>query len=166
MVVGPFEMETQELDMPPPFFFQALEPEKNWDIATTYLSGSNTIGWQEEEVEENGWMNFGTIYDEDMVASFLRLQRFVLAYGLCYIQAPDDRKVLAYFWCEFFSKILIDGEEVHSVEHPYAPKYFILPLNKGWNTVIVKCALHATGWRYTLKVADANKELKFYNRRP
>jgi hypothetical protein len=112
--------------------------------------------WQEAETGNGGWVNFDSIYGGD----------FAIAYGLCYIHAPDDRKVFAAFRGDDLSKIFVNGEEVYSAGFSSNLNYFILPLKKGWNAVLVKCAEYTESWGYTLQVADSNKELKFANRRP
>ncbi|MFC1716530.1 metallophosphoesterase [Candidatus Poribacteria bacterium] len=157
MVVGPFDLGTQEtppdtskLDTAPPAFVQALEPEKNWDTTATYLSGTDTIAWQEEETAENGLLDFDSIYGGD----------YALAYALCYIHAPDNRKVLTAFKGDDLSKVFVDGLEVYSSGYSGNLNYFMLPLHQGWNTVTVKCADYASGWGYTLKIADPDEELE------
>ncbi len=157
MVVGPFDLGIQEqpsggskLDTAPPVFTQPLEPEKNWDTSTTYVSGANTVAWQEREAKGNGWMDLDAIYGGN----------FALAYGLCYIHAPDDRKVLAAFRGDDLSKVFVDGLEAHSSGSSRGLNYFMLSLHQGWNTIMVKCADYVGGWGYTLKVADPNAELK------
>ena len=154
MVVGPFDLGVQsapeglKLETAPPRFVQALEPEKNWDITQTYPSDSKMITWQEAETEEEGWVNFDLVYGGD----------YGIAYGLCHIHAPDDQKVFAAFKCDALSKIFVKGEQVYSAGFSFDLNYFMLPLTKGWNAVLVKCAAYTGGWRYTLQIAGLNAE--------
>jgi hypothetical protein len=114
------------------------------------------ITWREAETEAGGWINFNNVYGGD----------FAIAYGRCYIHAPDGRKVFAAFRGDDLSKIFVNGAELYSAGYSGSLNYFMLPLNKGWNTVLVKCADYSSNWGYTFQVADSNKELKLANRRP
>jgi hypothetical protein len=163
MVVGPFDIGTREppsdvsdLETAPPAFTQPLEPERNWEVSSTYTSGANEVTWQAGKSQENGWLNLDSIYGGD----------FAIAYGLCYIYSPDDRKVFAGFRGNDLSKVILNGAEAYSAGYSNHLNYIILPLEEGWNTVLVKCADYVDGWGYTLQIADYNGQLKFAERRP
>lgn len=162
IVVGPFDIGIQEppsdasnLEAAPLAFTQKLEPERNME-AMAYASGQNEITWKTEEAEANGWLNFENIYGGD----------FSIAYGLCYIQSPDARKVLAGFRGDDLSKIIVNGEEVYSAAYSDSLKYISLTLKEGWNSVLVKCADYNINWGYTLQISDHSEQLKFAERLP
>lgn len=163
MVVGPFDMGTREqpsggskLDTAPPAFTESLEPERNWEADATYTSGTSEVAWQARETDEDGWLNFESIYGGD----------FAIAYGLCCIHSPDARKMLAAFRCDDLSKVIVDGQEAYSAGYSSSLNYIFLPLKEGWNTVLVKCADYADSWGYTLQIADYDGQLRFAERCP
>ncbi|MDA1191402.1 MAG: hypothetical protein O3A46_06925, partial [Candidatus Poribacteria bacterium] len=159
--VGPFDLGIPE-PLPTdgkwehslvPNFLEPGDVEKKWDAAE-YVSGSKSVAWKDATASESGLLDFEELYGGDNV----------YAYGRAYVQSPDDRHVLSAVWADDAATVFINGEAVFPYigytdrNHPY---YFMLPLKKGWNAVLVKVADTYKAWGSTLRVADTRGELRW-----
>jgi hypothetical protein len=119
----------------------------------TDLGDSQPVNWKAANAYDCGWLDLKLIYRED----------FALGYGRTHVHSPSAQMVLASIAGDDFMKVLANQKEVL----PYVGymgaggkhTYFLLPLEVGWNTLLVKCASYTAQWGYLMRIADPNGEL-------
>ena len=139
--------------------FQApLGHEQDWSASKKYQGKNGEVTWQEHHAE-------GEVVDLNKVYN----AEGVIAYGLAYIKSPEKRTVLVGIrndegarLFDDITRIFVNGVEIHTEwSMPDHLTYIDLPLNKGWNTVMVKSANYEGSWTYGLAVENPNNDLVF-----
>jgi len=94
---------------------------------------------------------------------------WVVAYGLTYIQSPDDRRVACFIGKDDGLKVWVNDTVVFdkfTFSHGTPDSFYcVLPLKKGWNKVLVKSANWSGSWAYCLRPGDPDHVLR-YARKP
>jgi len=132
----------------------ANEPERNPDPGAAYkLPNGTEVRWREHKGDFVG----------------LAGGDWLVAYGLTYIQSPDDRTVACFIAKDDGLKIWVEGEvafDQNTWSHSWLDQFFCtLKLKKGWNRVLVKCYNWSGAWAFALRPGDPDKELR-YARKP
>lgn len=128
-----------------PAFAEPLAPETDAD-------GVEGVEWVEATGDKNSWIDLTKQFEGD----------YQIAYGRAFVYSPTARDVVAAVRCDDMVKVLVGDVEV--VPHVGAGKdatYVSLPLEAGWNRVLVKSANTTGGWGFSLRISDVDGKLKF-----
>ena len=165
MIVGPFHLGTDQKPLdtakPPdgslPNFEAQLEPERDWSMDKRYQGINGEIGWQ-IYYAQGGIVDFDNTFNQP---------DWVIGYGLTHIKSPDNRTVFAGLRGDDVTRLIVNGIEIHTRwAYETGLTYIDLPLKKGWNTVMVKCADYTLDWSYQLVVENRDKVLVFSRTTP
>jgi len=80
------------------------------------------------------------------------------------VQSPKQQIVYARFRVDDYGQIFVNGEpfeERRLFRTRRDPTWVAIPLEAGWNTVVVKSIAIAGGWSFRLLFADPDYELQF-----
>jgi Protein of unknown function (DUF2961) len=125
-------------------------PELSQDLSAVYpLPDGNEARWKERQGDHVG----------------LSGGDWLVAYGLTFIESPDDRTVACFIGKDDGLKIWVNGEvafDQNTWSHATHDQFYCrLPLRRGWNKVLVKCANWNGGWGFALRPADPDRKLRF-----
>ncbi len=160
MIVGPFELGTttkpagdaKDPEASLPNFKAKLGPELDGAIDQKYQGKDGEIGWQEYHAQGEAVDLNQAFHEPD----------WAIGYGVAYIKSPDKRTVFAGIRGDDVTRLFVNGVELYTQWSASGQLVYIdLPLNEGWNTVMVKCADYADGWSYQLAVENPKDELVF-----
>jgi hypothetical protein len=160
MVVGPFNLGTRERPysnarITVPKLFESLEPEKNPSLSNSYDTIREKKHWEKVKIH-NGRINFDAIFGE---------QDFVIGFVQFSIISPQDMMVFAGVRPDNFCKVFLNGEVVLEGYPlrgvPRDPDIFVLSLNQGNNTLMLKTADYPGNWYVDFFISDPHKKLIF-----
>ena len=164
MVVGPYEAGPLPSRTPEnprdtmPDLYVPHVPEKGYDGGAAIIEDGRTMAWQKLSAQPEyglGFVNVGKVYgvpSEDF------------AYALSAVQSPKQQIVYARFRVDDYGQIFVNGEpfeERRLFRTRRDPTWVAIPLEAGWNTVVVKSIAIAGGWSFRLLFADPDYELQF-----
>lgn len=141
-VIGPFENKNG--------FQEKFPPEKKIRLDKTYAGKPGKIGWQAAEDGLNdGFIEFNKIYSD---------YNWSVAYGLIYIDSPQEKHVQFRFGVDDEHKIWLNDKEIWKF-HVGGPAVFDsynvdVTLKKGLNKVLVKVCNSVSDWGYFFRVTD------------
>ncbi len=144
MVIGPFDYKDG--------FHKKYPPEKKTKLDKIYKEQSWQVRWQHaDDGMEDGFINFKEIFEKD---------NWKVAYGLIYIDSPDEREVQFRFGSDDGSKVWLNDEEIWKLNR-MDPAIFddnkrIVKLNKGRNKVLIKVLNTVGDWGFFFRVTDEN----------
>ncbi|MEO2004207.1 MAG: hypothetical protein ABGY41_08920, partial [Candidatus Poribacteria bacterium] len=128
-----------------PAFTEPLAPETDAD-------GVEGVEWVEATGDKNSWIDLTKQFEGD----------YQIAYGRAFVYSPTARDVVAAVRCDDMVKVLVgDAEAVPHVGAGKDATYVSLPLEAGWNRVLVKSANTTGGWGFSLRISDVDGKLKF-----
>lgn len=157
-IVGPFPLGTDQKPegtaKPPdgtlPNFDVQLEPEQDWSINKNYYGIDGEIGWQHYHAQD-GIVDLDTPFNQP---------DWAIGYGLTHIKSPDDRTVFAALRGDDLTRLIVNGTELHTRwTYETTFTYIDLPLKKGWNTILIKCADYTLNWCYQLAIENSDNAL-------
>jgi tetratricopeptide (TPR) repeat protein len=144
MVIGPFDYKDG--------FRKKYPPEKRIKLNKTYKVKSAQIKWQfANDSMEDGYINFKEIFERN---------NWKVAYGLIYIDSPDEREVQFRFGSDDGSKVWLNDQEIWKLNRS-DPAIFddnkrTVKLNKGRNKVLIKVLNTVGDWGFFFRVTDEN----------
>ncbi len=164
-ILGPFDlgMTEQPIDSkiaPSQFIAEQLPEEGLSD--KTYSGKTGQIHWQEYRADSE------VINLNDVLGG----PDWAFAYAVTYIKSPDDQIVFAQIrWGSELGRLSVNGVEIQEASVPEADLFFSwayieLPLQAGWNTVMVKSADYTGGWHYRMWVENQMDTLVFSHQMP
>jgi len=153
LVIGPFDYKDG--------FRKKYPPEKKIKLNKTYKEKSWQIKWQHaDDGMEDGFINFKEIFERD---------HWKVAYGLIYIDSPDEREVQFRFGSDDGSKVWLNNQEIWKLNR-MDPAIFddnkkTVILKKGYNKVLIKVLNTVGDWGFFFRVTDENgigiKDVRF-----
>ena len=158
MILGPFHLGTNQKPegtaKPPdgslPNFEAQLEPERDWSIDKSYQGINGEIGWQPCHAQ-GGVVDLNTTFNQP---------DWAIGYGLTHIKSPDNRTIFAGLRGDDLTRLIVNGVEIHTrLTYETQLTYINLPLKKGWNTILIKCADYTENWSYQLAIENSNQTL-------
>jgi len=130
------------LEMALPAFAEPLPPETD---------GAD-VEWVEATADKNSWIDLTKHFDGD----------YQIAYGRVFVYSPSAREVVAAVQCADMVKIIVgDVEAAPHIGYSHDPTYVALPLEAGWNRVLVKSVDYEGGWGFALRISDLDGKLEF-----
>lgn len=159
-VVGPFDAGPVPAALPDnpreamPKVFALHGPEQGYVANASFAEDGKTLSWQPLKTEA-GFLN---------LAHLCETPTHVLAYASCGIYSPTAKTVYAEFRADDYAQILVNGaglENDRLFRTRSDATYVSLPLEAGWNTVVVKCVNITGGWTFRLLPADPASQLRF-----
>lgn len=162
-VIGPFDGGTWNFAALPdyraafPRMFERVGPDENSPTDGTYRDGGRTLRWQPLAATEGGQVLLHSAFDPTTPIHAFAFCRFA-------VYSPDARAVYASLSGDDYAQITVNGQFVDggAVYRESSPSgYVVLPLRAGWNTVLVKSMNNVNGWRFSLRIADPARELRF-----
>jgi len=162
-VVGPFAVGQigREQERDPrrivPRAFERLGPEAGWSRSATFTEGGARLRWQETQAGDGG-----TIVFDGLLGTPTPIN--AMAYALCGIWSPAAQTVYAQLREDDYAQVMLNGRTLDDGKLYRSRRdvaYVALPLEAGWNTVIVKVVNIAGGWSFRLLAADPGGVLRF-----
>ena len=144
MVIGPFDYKDG--------FRKKYPPEKKIKLNKIYKEQSWRVKWQNaNDGKEDGFINFKEIFEKD---------NWKVAYGLIYIDSPDEREVQFRFGTDDGSKVWLNDREIWKLNRA-DPAIFddnkkTVILKKGRNKVLIKVLNTVGDWGFFFRVTDEN----------
>lgn len=161
MLLGPFDLDITaapaNANGVPPRFLTTQLPKPQSDEGET-----EAPVWQ-EHIAETDFI--------DLDACFGAAD-WAFGYGVTHINAPEAGPVFAQMrWGCNLGRLFLNGVEIPAVALPGANLFrgwvhFQLPLQAGWNTLIVQSGDYEGGWNYRLEIADVSESLQFRAKPP
>ena len=144
MVIGPFDYKDG--------FRKRYPPEKKTKLDKIYKEQSWQVKWQHaHDGMEDGFINFKEIFERD---------NWKVAYGLIYIDSPDEREVQFRFGSDDGSKVWLNDQEIWKLNRS-DPAIFddnkrTVILKQGRNKVLIKVLNTVGDWGFFFRVTDEN----------
>lgn len=144
MVIGPFDY--------PDGFRRKYPPEKKIKLDKIYNEGSWQVNWQHaDDGMEDGFINFKEIFEQD---------NWKVAYGLIYIDSPEQQEVQFRFGSDDGSKVWLNDQEIWKLnlsgEAIFDAYKRTVKLNKGLNKILIKVCNSFGDWGFFFRVTDEN----------
>jgi hypothetical protein len=147
-LIGPFD--APDMDS----LTVAYPPEKETDLSAPYKGKGNVeVRWRPIKADPSGYVG---------LTELVKPNEYAVAYGLAYVQSPDDREAAILLGSDDGVRVWINDALVHS-NPAYRPDQDTVKvrLRKGWNKVLIKVLQGAGGWGYYLRFADPSQELGY-----
>jgi len=150
-LIGPFD--APDMDS----LTVAYPPEKETNLEALYKGkGDAQIAWRRIEADPAGFVD---------LTKHVTPSEFAVAYGLAYVQSPDDREVALLLGSDDGVRVWINDALVHS-NPAYRGAYHDqdtvkVRLRKGWNKVLIKVLQGGGGWGFFVRFADPENELSW-----
>lgn len=132
-------------------------PEREIILGTKYFGANGQrVGWHVMKVGKNGMMDFVGKFNPD---------ELVVAYAATYVYSAKRQNVPLLLGSDDGVKVFLNGKEsyrklvIRSAE-PDADK-ILLPLRKGWNTLLLKIENNLGGYGFYARLLDTGKGLKY-----
>lgn len=156
MIIGPF-INKRDSDILRYGIDSIFPPEVQVNLSDSY-SGANEkeIKWNRYETPENGYFSLW-----DKVEPY----EFVITYAFTYVYSPEDVVVPFFIGSDDGSKVFLNGEELYRFLdiRVAAPDQdtIQLPMNKGWNELLLKIENNFGGYSFYSRIRDVNNNLKY-----
>ncbi len=142
MIIGPFEYKDG--------FRKKYPPETKIQLNKSYKEKSWQVKWQQaKDGMEDGFINFKDMFQQD---------NWKVAYGLIYIESPDEREVQFRFGSDDGSKVWLNDQEIWRLNRGgdavFDGNNRTVKLNKGRNKVLIKVINTAGDWGFFFRVTD------------
>jgi hypothetical protein len=150
-LIGPFD--APDMDS----LTVAYPPERETDLSARYKGKGNVeVRWRPIKADPSGYIR---------LTELVKPNEYAVAYGLAYVQSPDDRDASLLLGSDDGVRVWINDALVHS-NPAYRGAYpdqdtVKVRLRKGWNKVLIKVLQGAGGWGYYLRFADPARELGY-----
>ncbi len=143
-LIGPFD--APDMDS----LTVAYPPETETALDKTYQGKDGAkVGWRRIKADESGYVP---------LTEFVTPNEYAVAYGLAYVQSPDDRDAALLLGSDDGVRVWINDALVHSnpaLRGAYPDQDTVkVRLRKGWNKVLIKVLQGAGGWGYYVRFAD------------
>ncbi len=132
-------------------------PERELVLGKKYLGvNGQRVGWHAIKVGKNGMMDFVGRFNPD---------ELVVCYAAAYVYSPKQQDVPLLFGSDDGAKVFLNGKEsyrklvIRSAE-PDADTV-LLPLQKGWNALLLKIENNLGGFGFYARLLDLGKGLKY-----
>jgi len=142
LVIGPFDNKDG--------FRKKFPPEKRVQLDKIYKEKSWHVSWrQANDGIFDGFINLREIYER---------YNWSVAYGLLYVNSPDEKQVQLRFGTDDGSKLWLNGEEIWKFNKG-GPAVFDeykrnVTLQKGLNTILIKVCNTVSDWGFFFRVTD------------
>ncbi len=142
-----------------PGMFVEHGPEKGCNESAEYDLNGQKLTWQPYKTQvENGktWV--------DVKPADAGALENIVAYGACAIKSPRKQTVYARFGIDDYARVFVNGEPIEGDRvfcTEGVPTFIALPLNEGWNDLLVKTGIKMGTWAFEIQFADPNNELEF-----
>ena len=164
MVVGPYEAGPLPTSLPTdpradlPDLYIPHVPESGYGAGAPAHEDGRELEWRPLSAQPEyglGFVNVGSVYG-------IPFEDF--AYALAGVFSPVEQTVYARFRVDDYGQVFLNGsmiEDGRLYRTRRDPTWVALPLQAGWNTVIVKCIAIGGGWSFRLLFADPESQLQF-----
>jgi hypothetical protein len=151
LLAGPFD--APDLDS----LAVAYPPEKEIALDRTYAGKPGLkAAWRKAASGPDGLVDLSGIFKPN---------EQVLAYGLAYVQSPDDWITHVLLGSDDGVRVWLNDELVHSNPayrgHSVDQDRIKVLLRKGWNKLLIKVAQGGGGWGFSLRFADPDGVLRY-----
>lgn len=141
-IIGPFDNNDG--------FRKIFPPEQKIELDETYHEDTGQISWQRAKDGTNdGFINLREMFERF---------NWSVAYGLIFIDSPDEKTVQFRFGTDDGSKLWLNGSEIWRLNQG-GPAIFDdnkinVTLNKGINKVLIKVCNGPSDWGFFFRVTD------------
>jgi hypothetical protein len=110
------------------------------------------VEWVEATTDKNSRIDLTKHFDGENQTAYARV----------FVYSPNARDVVAAARSGGALRVLVgDAEAGSDVGSSADPTYVSLPLEAGWNRVLVESRSHEGGWGFALHISDVDGKLKF-----
>lgn len=145
LVAGPFDNERGA------GFGEVYEPELRFDRDASMEGKERAVHWRLNPGRQHPLARL-------RLDQMLRPRSQSVAYLATAVRAERERTVVLRFGTEVSFKIFLNGHELvaRRVERPFAldQERIVLPLNEGWNQLLVKLAVEEGPWTFESRFTD------------
>jgi hypothetical protein len=161
MVVGPFPNPQRVGTEYSPALDSAYGPEDDPDLGRTFTAVDGTeVGWNPAVGDSTGYVRLNPHFTPD---------DWVVAYAQAFLHSPDARDVVLLLGADDAHELWVNGRSFSSRQgrniSVVDDMEVLVPVQAGWNRVLLKVADLDGGWAFHLRVADPDGVLR-WSRRP
>ncbi len=136
------------------------QKEDNPDAVYEGAEGQK-VSWKRIETPENGYVS---LWDK------VNPYEFVISYAQVYIHSPEEQTIPLYIGSDDGSKVFLNGKELYRfldvrIAAPDQDRV-ALPLQKGWNRLLLKLENNFGGYAFYARLIDYNDNLTITTEKP